>query len=398
MISAILFDLDGTLLDNDVDRFLPTYLKALGKFMAARVDPARLQDALMAGTKAMLDNTDPEITLQQAFESVFFPMIGMERGPLIPEFDRFYAERFPDLKDLTRPMDMAGQVVELAFGLRWKVAVATNPLFPLVAIVQRLAWAGLDPQESSFDLVPSYESMHFAKPHPEFVAEVLGRIAAQPGEAAFVGNDEKQDLEPARTLGLATFRVIRESESDPAAARGEGTIRQLAAGLESDYCETSFLLAADPCPCSLPALLTGHLAALLHIFRESRWSCCPQEEGWGPVEIACHLRDVEREITQPRLWKIHDEQNPYLAPVESDSWAEQRNYRAQDGPQALKEFIQARKSTVALLRGLSPEDWKRSARHALFGPTTLAEQARFSARHDLLHIEQLQGSQAAAGQ
>jgi FMN phosphatase YigB (HAD superfamily) len=398
MISAILFDLDGTLLDNDVDRFLPAYLHSLGKFMAARIDPARLQDALKAGVDAMLAASDPEITLQQAFEAAFFPRIGMERGPLAPEFDRFYAECFPALKGLTKPMDQASRVVELAFELRWKVAVATNPLFPLSAIEQRLTWAGFNPAEVSFDLVPSYESMHFAKPRPEYVAEVLGRIAAQPGEAAFVGNDEAQDLEPARSLGLATFRVDGKPHSSPASVRGRGAMRLLAEGLESDHCETSFLLASDPCPCSLPALLSGHLAAILHIFRESRWSSCPLEEGWGPVEIACHLRDVEREITQPRLKKILAEDNPYLALVESDSWAEERKYRSQDGPQALRDFTQARKGTVALLRGLGPEAWKRAARHALFGPTTLAEQAQFSARHDLLHIEQLQGSQAAAGQ
>jgi len=394
MISAILFDLDGTLLDNDVDRFIPAYMKALAKFMSGRIDPPRLAAALDAGTQAMLANGDPETTLQQAFDAVFFPALGMDRVPLVPEFDRFYAEQFPRLRELTRTVDGAGRAVELACDLRWKVAVATNPLFPLAAIEQRIAWAGLDPCGACFDLIPSYESMHFAKPRPEFVAEVLGRIAAQPGEAVFVGNDDKLDLEPARTLGLATFRVVRDSNPDP--VRGEGTIRALAAGLVSDHCEASFLLASDPRPCSLPALLTGYLAAILHTFQESNWSCCPQEEGWGPVEIACHLRDVEREITQPRLRKIRTEENPYLPPVESDSWAEQRNYRAQDGPQALRDFVRARKETVDLLRNLDAADWKRSARHALFGPTNLAELARFFARHDLLHIEQLQGSLAAA--
>jgi FMN phosphatase YigB (HAD superfamily) len=398
MISAVLFDLDDTLLENDIDRFLPTYLQALGKFMAARINPAHLQEALMAGTKAMQENGDPEITLQQAFEAVFFPRIGTARETLVPEFERFYAERFPRLKELTRPMDGASEAVGLAFDLRWKVAVATNPLFPLTAVEQRLSWAGFDPQRTEFDLVPSYESMHFAKPHPEFVAEVLGRIAAQPSESVFVGNDPSGDLDPARALGLATFRVIRGRQDDPAPARGEGTLRRLAAGLESDHCETSFLLSPDPTPCALPALLSGHLAAILHIFGESRWSCCPLEEGWGPGEIACHLRDVEREITQPRLRRILAEENPYLRPVESDPWAEERNYRAHTGPQALRDFAAARKQTVALLRDLRPEDWRRTARHALFGPTTLAEQARFSARHDLLHIEQLQGSRAAAGE
>jgi FMN phosphatase YigB (HAD superfamily) len=397
MISAILFDLDDTLLQNDIDRFLPAYLKALAKFMAPRINPARLQDALMAGTKAMQENSDPEITLQQAFEAVFFPKLEMDREPLVPEFERFYADRFPALKELTHSVDGAVHAVELAFELRWKVAVATNPVFPMAAVKERLAWAGFDSDSCSFDLVPSYETMHFAKPHPEFVAEVLARIAAQPGEAVFIGNDPVQDIDPARALGLATFRVTGGPEVDQPPAGGEGTLRQLVAGLQSDHCEASFLLASDPCSCSLPALLSGHLAAILHVFGESRWSCCPQEEGWGAVEIACHLRDVEREITQPRLRKILAEENPYLMPVESDSWAEERNYRAQDGPQALREFTAARKATIATLRDLRPNDWGRTARHALFGPTTLAEQARFSARHDLLHIEQLQGSLAASG-
>jgi FMN phosphatase YigB (HAD superfamily) len=398
MISAILFDLDGTLLDNDVERFIPAYMKALSEFTADRIDPARLMAALAAGTKAMQENSDPEITLQQAFEAVFFPMLAMERETLSPVFDRFYAERFPALQDLTRPAEGARQAVETAFRLRWKVAVATNPLFPAAAVKHRLAWAGLDPDDTPFDLVPSYETMHFAKPRPEFVAEVLGILAAQPGEAVLVGNDPAEDIHPARALGLATYRIVHPADADPAPAAGTGTLRQLTAGLESDHCEASFLLASNPCFRALPALLAGHLAAILHVFGESRWSCCPQEEGWGPVEIACHLRDVEREITQPRLKKILEEENPYLTPVESDAWAEERDYRAQDGPQALRDFTAARKGTIALLRGLGAEGWQRTARHAVFGPTTLAEQARFSARHDLLHIEQLQGSLAASGE
>jgi FMN phosphatase YigB (HAD superfamily) len=397
MISAVLFDLDDTLLENDIHRFLPAYLRSLGEFMAPRIDPARFQDALMAGTRAMLENADPERTLQQAFEGVFFPAIGMEKESLAPEFERYYAERFPALKELTKPVEDALRAVELAFGLRWKVAVATNPLFPLAAIEQRLAWAGLDREECDFDLIPSYESMHFAKPRPEFTAEVLGRITAQPHEAVFVGNDAAEDLDPARALGLATYHVSLAPEADPPSLQGEGTMTRLAEELISDHCDAAFLVPADPSPCALPALLSGHLAAILHVFGESRWSCCPLEEGWGPVEIACHLRDVEREITQPRLRKMLAEENPYLTPVESDPWAEERKYRAQDGPRALREFAAVRKETIALLRDLRPADWRRTGRHALFGPTTLAEQVRFSARHDLLHIEQLQGSLAAAG-
>ena len=397
MISAILFDLDDTLLESDIDRFLPAYIKSLGKFMASNLDPARLTKALMAGTQSMLDNSDPEITLQQAFDSVFFPMVGLDRARLASDFETFYRERYPLLADLTRRMELAPRVVECAFARRWKVVVATNPLFPLAAAEQRLAWAGIDPVGTPFDLVTSYETMHFAKPRPEFVAEVLARIVAQPAEAVFVGNDPSEDIAPARALGLASYRVLRDSDPAMKAESGEGTLAELAASLAADSGDPEIFLASETSPCALPALLSGHLGAILHFFSLSDWPSCPAEEGWGPVEIACHLRDVEREITQPRLKKMVAEDNPYLPAVESDQWAEERNYRSQNGPAALAEFTRARKETIARLRDLSPADWQRPGRHALFGPTTLAEQAQFSARHDLLHIEQLQGALAVCG-
>jgi FMN phosphatase YigB (HAD superfamily) len=397
MISAILFDLDDTLLASDIGRFLPAYLQSLGKFLTPSLDPARLTDALMAGTKAMVRNDDPEITLQQAFDSVFFSMTGLDRARLAPDFDRFYREHYPLLADLTGRLELAPRAVECAFARRWKVAVATNPLFPLIAAEERLRWAGIDPASYPFDLVTAYETMHFAKPRPEFVAEVLGRIVAQPAEAVFIGNDPSEDIAPARALGLASYRIRADSDPAGKAEPGEGTLAELAASLAAESGDPEIFLPSDTSPCALPALLSGHLGAILHCFNLSEWSCCPAEEGWGPVEIACHLRDVEREITQPRLMKMVAEENPYLPAVESDQWAEERNYRSQNGPEALADFTRARKETIARLRNLTPADWQRPGRHALFGPTTLAEQAQFSARHDLLHIEQLQGALAASG-
>jgi hypothetical protein len=43
--------------------------------------------------------------------------------------------------------------------------------------------------------------------------------------------------------------------------------------------------------------------------------------------------------------------------------------------------------TVELLRSLKDE-WKRKARHAIFGPTDLQELVKFIAEHDKLHIRQ----------
>jgi len=44
---------------------------------------------------------------------------------------------------------------------------------------------------------------------------------------------------------------------------------------------------------------------------------------------------------------------------------------------------------VELLANLSPGDWKRTARHSIFGPTHLQELVSFIASHDRSHIQQV---------
>ena len=56
-IKAILFDLDGTLLPMDQDRFVKTYFHLLAVKLAPHgYDPKQLVDAVWAGTAAMVKN------------------------------------------------------------------------------------------------------------------------------------------------------------------------------------------------------------------------------------------------------------------------------------------------------------------------------------------------------
>jgi hypothetical protein len=44
---------------------------------------------------------------------------------------------------------------------------------------------------------------------------------------------------------------------------------------------------------------------------------------------------------------------------------------------------------MSLLEQLSPADWERTARHAIFGPTHLRELIAITAGHDQLHVRQM---------
>ena len=55
-IKAILFDLDGTLLDVDLDKFIPQYLKLLAQSVAHIINPKKFISKIMMASKAVEEN------------------------------------------------------------------------------------------------------------------------------------------------------------------------------------------------------------------------------------------------------------------------------------------------------------------------------------------------------
>jgi hypothetical protein len=119
------------------------------------------------------------------------------------------------------------------------------------------------------------------------------------------------------------------------------------------------------------------------------WLRRPAPDEWSLTEIACHLRDVEYEVHQPRLYAILTEDEAFLPGVDADQWAEERHYRRQDGRAALADFLAARDETIALLFPLPAPAWERQGQHTFFGPTSLREIAYLAVQHDRLHKQQL---------
>ena len=73
---VILFDLDNTLLENDMEDFIPAYLDALGRHMSDLYHPDEFIRTLMRATNAMVANPDSSSTNMEAFNVAFFPALG----------------------------------------------------------------------------------------------------------------------------------------------------------------------------------------------------------------------------------------------------------------------------------------------------------------------------------
>jgi hypothetical protein len=136
---------------------------------------------------------------------------------------------------------------------------------------------------------------------------------------------------------------------------------------------------------STPAALNSLCLPLESIKMSTR----PTPDEWSPGELLCHLRDVDTEVNLPRLKKFLLEDNPFLPGADTDRWGEERDYLHQDGIRALQHFSASRQRLLRILEEISPVDWERTARHAIFGPTRLKELIAITAGHDQVHIRQM---------
>ena len=396
---TLLLDLDDTLLETNMDTFIPAYFKALSAALAEKVAPEVMIPALTGGTRAMMVNMDPALTLREVFDAFFFPRLGLDRLTLQEAIDRFYDEIFPALGAMTKPIPEAVRLVDWAFTQGHRVVIATNPFFPLKAVQHRLRWAGLPPEKYPFALVTSYETFHFTKETVAYYPEVLAQLGWPEDPAVMVGDDIEREVKPTQAAGFPVFWVRKSGEvsvepggippGSPGSRTGQGTLESFRGWLEKTDPEE--LKISIQTPQALIASLRSTPAAIATLVAPlsmDGWSRRPASAEWCLTEIICHLRDVEREVNLPRIRKILAEENPFLAGEVTDRWVEERHCVEQDGRQVLADFIAARKETLDLLTGLQAE-WSRTSRHAIFGPTTLLELAGFVAGHDRAHIQQI---------
>jgi FMN phosphatase YigB (HAD superfamily) len=166
------------------------------------MDPDDFMAHLMQAVALMLAN-DGSTTNEEVFSQSFYPLAGQSREEVEPVFENIYRDEHPSLRDLTRRKPEARQVVQLALDLGYGLVVATNPLFPAVATMQRLEWAGV--ADLPFRLVTTYENSRAVKPNLPYFEQVLETIG-QPAAAALVVGDEDMDMVAAH-LGCATFLI-----------------------------------------------------------------------------------------------------------------------------------------------------------------------------------------------
>lgn len=204
-MKAIFFDLDGTLLPLDEKLFVDIYFAELSKvFSEYNIESNKLVEAIWTATHEIIKN-DGKRTNEEAFWEKFKSIINIDLSNVKEVLEKFYAnEFFTKLKKCSTENNLAKVAVNLAKKNGRKVVLATNPVFPVDALV-RLKWTGLDIDD--FDYVTHYSNSSFSKPNPKYYLDLCKKLDVEPKECLMIGNDERQDIFAASSAGMNCYLV-----------------------------------------------------------------------------------------------------------------------------------------------------------------------------------------------
>ncbi len=208
-IRALLIDLDNTLMLFNEDEFLTNYGALAAPYFSDLLDESSFFQKLLASTLKMLKN-DGTVTNLEAFTQFFItdlPELTFDQ--CVQRFKQFYSESFHHLSRIIHPVSYARTLLKQVIKANIQVVIATNPIFPKVASVQRLKWAKIN--DLKIALITHAENMRYCKPHPEYYQDILTKLSLQPEVCLMAGNDLVSDM-AASTLGIQTFLVNLDQE------------------------------------------------------------------------------------------------------------------------------------------------------------------------------------------
>ena len=154
----------------------------------------------------------------------------------------------------------------------------------------------------------------------------------------------------------------------------------------------SYLNGADPL--KLQAAAPAKLAKLLKTVSPARARKRPAPGTWSVAEIVAHLADTEL-VGGYRIRAILGAPGSQIIGFDQDNWVTALHYEKRNLRKSFEQYRALREANLALLRTLTPEQWKHHGIHNERGAETVETMVRMFAGHDLNHFRQIESILAA---
>lgn len=212
--NTVLFDLDGTLLPINGEAFEAIYFKGLSSYFLDKYEPKEFIKLIWTATKAMVMDTSSK-TNEEAFMESLQSLVNEDITWMQERFNQFYLNEFDQIRVAVTPNISIQKAVKLLKEKGYRLVIATNPMFPKIAIEKRIKWTGCD--RDDFEYVTSFEKNHYCKPQLKFYEEVVSDCGLNPNECLMVGNDINEDMIVSK-LNMSTYLItnhVIQSDSIP---------------------------------------------------------------------------------------------------------------------------------------------------------------------------------------
>jgi hypothetical protein len=154
----------------------------------------------------------------------------------------------------------------------------------------------------------------------------------------------------------------------------------------------SYLNGGDPL--KLQAAAPARLARLLKTVTPAAARKRPAPGKWSVAEIVAHLADAEL-VGGYRLRFILGAPGSPIVGFDQDNWVTALHYEKRNLRKSLDQYRALRESNLALLKTLTPEQWKHHGVHNERGAESIETIVRLFAGHDLNHFQQIERILAA---
>jgi hypothetical protein len=115
----------------------------------------------------------------------------------------------------------------------------------------------------------------------------------------------------------------------------------------------------------------------------------PAADKWSVSEILAHLADAEI-VGAFRMRFILGAPGTPITAFDQDSWVISGHYEKRNPHKSLEQFRTVREANLALLKSLTPDQWKHYGMHSERGQESIEHIVRMFAGHDLNHLKQIE--------
>jgi hypothetical protein len=141
-------------------------------------------------------------------------------------------------------------------------------------------------------------------------------------------------------------------------------------------------------PLKMQAAAPARLAKLLKGVSPAKARKRPAPGKWSIAEIVAHIADTEL-VGGYRMRAILGQPGTPIIGFDQDAWVTALHYDKRDLKRSFEQYRALREANLALLKSLTPEQWKHEGLHSERGPESVETMARMYAGHDLNHFEQI---------